>query len=130
MIFGKRKPVEKKAVVIEFKSWGDYSKEELVRIAKMLHEHAYGSVDLNFNDTFAPAAWGVECMEFDLLVLTELFEEFGDSGVIAWGAVKEGVDKPMKLKSYPKFQEAKELIEANRAYYFWDERMKLKEDLK
>lgn len=126
MIFGKKKPVVKKEISLDFKTWEDFTPEELVRIAKVLGHHAYGSVDLNFNDTFAPAAWGVECMEFDLLVLAELFEEFGPSGVIAWGAVKEEVEKPMNLNYYPKFHEAKKQIENNLTYYFWEHRIKLK----
>lgn len=107
------------------KSWGDFTPEELISIAKMMDYHSYGSVDLNMNDVFAPAAWGVECMVFDLPALAELHKTYGPSGVIAWAAVKEGVDKTFK-GHYPRFQEARSYIEANKLAYFWEERVALK----
>lgn len=104
----------------QFRGWEDFTKEELIKIAKMLAQHAYGDISLNFNDTFAYAsAWGVDCDEFDLLAVSELFEKYGPSGVIAWGAVKEEVEEPIKVSHYPKFKEAKAEIEANKSKYFW-----------
>lgn len=107
------------------KSWEKFTSEELVKIAKMLGHSAYGSVDLNFNDVFGYAcAWGVEADEFDLVGLAELFEKFGPSGVIAWGAVKEGVEKPIGGPGrFPNFKAAKKEIEANLEKYFWEKRM-------
>lgn len=113
-----------------FKTWNDFSKEELVKIAKMLSQNAYGDISLNMNDIFAPAAWGVDCDQFDLVAVSELYEEFGDDGVIAWCAVKEDVDKIFKGQ-FPKFNEAKNKIKNNLPYYFWEKRYALKKgDLK
>lgn len=110
------------------RGWEKFSPEELVKIAKMLGHSAYGSVDLNFNDVFAyAAAWGVEADEFDLVALSELFEKFGPSGVIAWGAVKEEVDGPIGGEGrFPKFKEAKKEVESNMEKYFWMKRMERK----
>lgn len=109
----------------QFKGWSDFSKDELVAIAKMLAQCAYGDISLNFNDTFAYAsAWGVECDEFDLLAVTALFNQFGFDGVIAWGAIKEEVSEPIALHRYPRFHEAKAHILANKKQYFWLEHYK------
>ena len=115
-----------------FKGWEDFSKEELIDIAKMLSDHAYGSIELNFNDVFAYAcAWGVECDQFDLIALSELHKKYGLSGVIAWGAVKEEVDGPIGLPGrFPKFKIAKEEILSNREKYFWIERYKKEKGVK
>lgn len=112
-------------VNLEFKVWEHFTPAELSRIAQMLGYHAYGSIELNMNDTFGYAcAWGVEVDQFDLVAVSELFAEFGPGGVVAWCAVKEGVEKP--IRHYPNFNQAKRKIEGNLLYYYWDKRIKLK----
>lgn len=103
------------------RGWKDFTPEELLLIAKMMDRAAYGDVVLNFNDVFAYAsAWGVDVDEFDLLSVSELFSKYGIDGVIAWGAVKEEVEKPIGGRSrFPRFKEAKQEIESNKAKYFW-----------
>lgn len=118
-------PLEKSSPS-EFKGWEDFSSEELIKIAKMISHAGYGDIVLNFNDTFAYAsAWGVDCDEFDLIAVSSLFEKYGIGGVIAWGAVKEDVEKPIGPKDrFPNFSEARDEILKNREQYFWQERYK------
>lgn len=105
------------------KEWSDFTKEELIKIAKMLSNNSYGSIDLNMNDVFAPAAMSTDCDEFDLIAVSELYKEFGNCGPIAWAAVKEGIDSPWR-GSYPNFKKAKEKILSNETYYFWRKKYK------
>lgn len=108
------------------KTWNDFTKEELIDIAKMLSQVAYGSIDLNFNDTFFYAsAYGVECDEFDLIAVSELFKNYGYDGVLAWAAIKENCE-PLKLSRYPKYHEAYKEIKSNKDKYFWQIRIKSK----
>lgn len=103
----------------KFKSWADFSHEELVLIAKMLSGCAYGDVSLNFNDTFAFAcSYGVDCDEFDLVAVAQLYNKYGFDGVLAWASLKEQVS-PLNPSRYPKYLEARKHIEENRLTYFW-----------
>lgn len=108
------------------KPWGNYDFHELIKIAKMLHDCAYGSIELNMNDTFGYAcAWGVECHEFDLLAVSELYEKFGQDGVVAWASIQEGVESFIGGKDrYPKFQEARDYILENETYFDFLKKMK------
>lgn len=118
-----KKQVVQKTINPKFKTWDSFTDRELKIIASMLNQGSYGYVTLNMNDVFAPAAWSVDCDQFDLLVVAELYQEFGSCGVVAWCAVKEHVEKTFK-GSYPNFKKAKEQIENNLEYYFWEKRIK------
>lgn len=113
----------------EYKSWKDLTPEELVGIAKFIDKYCYGHVQLNMNDTFGYAcAWGVDADEFDLLSLIELEEKFGRDGVVAWAAIKEGVEKPIHENG--KFNEAKTHILENMEKYNWLIRFRKEKDNK
>ena len=89
----------------------------------MINGAGYGDISLNFNDTFAPAcAWAIDCDEYDLLAVARLYEKYGIDGVIAWGAVKEGIKKPLGGRMrFPNFFKAQREILAHREKYFWIE---------
>lgn len=103
----------------KFNGWESFSHEELVSIAKMLSNCAYGDVSLNFNDIFAFAcSYGVDCDEFDLVAVAKLYEKYGFDGVLAWASLKEGVE-PLNISRYKQYKEARKHIEENRLKYFW-----------
>lgn len=112
------------------KQWEHYTKEELVRIAKMLGNNAYGDIVLNMNDVFGFAcAWGIELDQWDLLAVTELYEKYGDSGVVALCSVKEDTGDPIgKSDRYPNFNEAKKHILENPLYYSWIKKIREKNE--
>lgn len=105
-----------------FKSWSDFTKEELIAICSLIDNCAYGDIQLNLNDIIAPAAYGVDCDSFDLPAVSELFAKFGHDGVFAWACIKEGIDQPWRVGDSKKFKEAKKEIESNRIKYFWRDR--------
>lgn len=102
-----------------FKDIQEYTPEEAKRVLKMISECCYKSVSLNMNDTFGWAcAESEDCESFDWLVVTNLFEKYGNAGVYAWVAVKTEQEPLEKLRT-ENYKLARKEIESNLNNFYW-----------
>ena len=94
----------------KFKDWEEFSLEDLKRVARLM-DGIGGYVSINLNDTFAYAcAWGLDVKTEDLLPLSEVFNLYGNTGVIAWSSIKEEVSEPIAVSRWPNFHKIKKEI--------------------